>query len=135
MRGGTYNTPLIVGLGKACEVAGYSLKKNTIHYDELYSYLEENIKDFERVKIISRNSKKVSNIINIQIEELDANVYVESNKKISLSNGSACTSRIIEGSHVLKAMGFSDKEANECIRISFDKNTFDEINFNQLKTA
>lgn len=135
MRGGTYNTPLIMGLGKACELAKNNLEKSIFHYDKLYNYIDENLHDKAGVSIIPKSSNKVKNIVNIQLKGLDASVFVESNKEVSLSNGSACASRIIEGSHVLKAMGLSDQEANECIRVSFDKNTFDEINFSLLKSA
>jgi cysteine desulfurase len=36
-----------------------------------------------------------------------------------ISNGSACTSSSYTPSHVIKAMGFSDDEANEAIRLSW----------------
>jgi len=38
---------------------------------------------------------------------------------IAISNGSACTSSSYTPSHVLKAMGMNDNEANACIRISW----------------
>ncbi|WP_027385169.1 cysteine desulfurase family protein [Chryseobacterium gregarium] len=138
MRGGTYNTPLIVGLGKACDLAYSNLEINQKHSKELFEIIIEKLAILKNIKIIALNSNRVFNIINIRITGLDASFFVESNKEISVSNGSACTSRIVQGSHVLKAMGFSDSEANECIRISFDKNTTrEELNilFQQLKNV
>ena len=38
---------------------------------------------------------------------------------MAISNGSACTSSSYTPSHVIKAMGFSDDEANEAIRLSW----------------
>jgi len=38
---------------------------------------------------------------------------------IAISNGSACTSSSYTRSHVLKAMGFDDVTANECVRLSW----------------
>ena len=38
---------------------------------------------------------------------------------VAISNGSACTSSSYTPSHVIKAMGFSDDEANEAIRLSW----------------
>ena len=48
-------------------------------------------------------------------------IFISKETDFALSNGSACTSQIIESSHVLKAMGFSDKECNQTIRISINK--------------
>ncbi|MEX2411866.1 MAG: IscS subfamily cysteine desulfurase, partial [Candidatus Paceibacterota bacterium] len=49
-------------------------------------------------------------------------------KDIAFSNGSACTSAIIEPSHVLTEMGLTEEEAFSSIRISFGKfNSFNEI--------
>ena len=38
---------------------------------------------------------------------------------IAISNGSACTSSSYTPSHVLKAMGFDDVTANQCVRVSW----------------
>ena len=38
---------------------------------------------------------------------------------IAISNGSACTSSRYSPSHVLKAMGMDDDQANACVRISW----------------
>lgn len=126
MRSGTYNSPLIIGLGKACEIAKNDLHRNQLHYKMLYDYFTKKTSGFTTITEIAENALKVSNIINLRIVNTDANIFVESNKEIILSNGSACTSGIIEGSHVLKAMGLSGKQVNECIRVSFDKNTTTE---------
>lgn len=38
---------------------------------------------------------------------------------VAISNGSACTSSTYTPSHVIKAMGYNDDEANEAIRLSW----------------
>ncbi|MBD8083009.1 cysteine desulfurase family protein [Chryseobacterium caseinilyticum] len=138
MRSGTYNTPLIVGLGKACDLASSNLQINQKHSKKLFESIIEKLATLKSIEIIALNTNRVFNIINMRVTGLDASFFVESNKEINVSNGSACTSRIIEGSHVLKAMGFSDIEASECLRISFDKNTTEEelnILYQQLKNV
>ena len=42
---------------------------------------------------------------------------------ISVSSGSACSTQINRPSHVLKAIGLTDKAAEETIRISLGKDT------------
>ena len=51
---------------------------------------------------------------------LDSEALIVSLKDlVAISNGSACTSSSNKPSHVIKAMGFSDDEANEAIRLSW----------------
>ena len=71
------------------------------------------------------------NTLNICLPNFDANVFIGKNKNIAVSNGSACTSQIIESSHVLKAMGFSDAECSQTIRISINNETT-EFQINEL---
>lgn len=122
-RAGTYNTPLIIGLGKACELAKNNINNSSTHYNNLWDNVIKCIYNNDRFKIIGDINNRLFNIINIKINMLDASIFVESSNLFSVSNGSACTSRIVEGSHVLKAMGLSNDECNQCLRLSFDNNT------------
>jgi cysteine desulfurase len=117
LRAGTYNTPLIVGIGKACEI---------IHdeFDSIISNLFEKrneiINHFEDNKIGKVNFKDVDtvpHIISITLSEIDSEDYLILNsKEFSASTGSACNSNVISESHVLLAI----KEINKnIIRISF----------------
>jgi cysteine desulfurase len=45
---------------------------------------------------------------------------------VAISTGSACTSAIAEPSHVLKAMGLTNEEAEASIRVSIGKNNTQE---------
>lgn len=122
-RGGTYNTPLIIGLGKACELAKKNIYNSRIHYQAIWSSVLQYLDSNNHIKILGDLKNRLHNIINLQISGLDASIFVESSHDFAVSNGSACTSRIVEGSHVLKAMGLTDVESNQCLRISFDENT------------
>jgi cysteine desulfurase len=59
-------------------------------------------------------------VMNVAFSSLDSEALIVALKDlIAISNGSACTSSSYTPSHVLKAMGMSDDEANGCIRISW----------------
>lgn len=121
LRGGTYNTPLIVGLGKASELARIRIEDTIKNSSALNAYTREVLQNIKGVRIINKSDVSSPHIINFMVEGLDANIFIDRTTDLAITNGSACTSRIIESSHVLKAMGFSDKECQSALRISFDK--------------
>jgi cysteine desulfurase len=117
LRAGTFNTPLIVGIGKACEIINDEF--DTI-ISNLLKKRNEIVSDFEDNKIGKVNFKDVDtvpHIISISLNELDSEDYLILNsKEFSASTGSACNSNVISESHVLLAI----KEINKnIIRISF----------------
>jgi cysteine desulfurase len=77
---------------------------------------------FESLNSISMGdqSRVMPHVVNVQFPGLDSEALMVSLKDwISISNGSACTSSSYTPSHVLKAMGMTDDEANECVRFSW----------------
>jgi cysteine desulfurase len=121
LRAGTYNSPLIVGLGKACEIAKNELDNNNDIIESRSKFLIQELKNIEGAVLIGNENFRVPNIIDVMIPGLGSNIFISKTQNLALSNGSACTSQIIESSHVLKAMGFNDVECNQSIRISIDK--------------
>ena len=134
LRAGTYNTPLIVGIGKACEIAINELEENNNIIETKSKLIIQEINGLKGSIIIGNEKYRVPNIIDVIIPGLDSNIFISKTTKLALSNGSACTSQIIESSHVLKAMGLNETECNQCIRISIDK-TVTEIQINELINA
>lgn len=118
LRGGTYNTPLIVGLGKACELSLYEFKSNNTTLLKKKSELKEY---YEKNNIGVVNFKEVAtapHILSITLNDIEAEEYLMlKSKEFVASTGSACNAAIIEISHVLKALQISN--INKIIRISF----------------
>ena len=59
-------------------------------------------------------------VLNLAFPGMDSEALLVALKDIiAFSNGSACTSSSYTPSHVIKAMGFTDDEANEAVRFSW----------------
>jgi cysteine desulfurase len=123
LRAGTYNSPLIVGLGKACELAYNELENNRNTIEKTNKLLIQELKKIKGSFIIGNQNYRISNIIDIIIPRFNSDIFISKIPFLALSNGSACTSQILESSHVLKAMGFTDAECSHSLRISIDKTT------------
>lgn len=117
LRAGTYNTPLIVGLGKACEIISEELD---IHISSLLEKRNEVEKYYEDNNIGIINFKEVErapHILSITLNDMKAEDYlILKSKDFSASTGSACNSNIVVDSHVLIAL---NKKNKNIIRISF----------------
>lgn len=128
LRSGTLNVPGIVGLGSACEYANKEMEKNEKYIRNLRDYLECKLLNIESTTLNGSKEKRLYNVSNICFNGISSEALIIGLDNITVSNGSACTSALIEPSHVLKAMEKTDKDALSSIRISLGKyNTEKEI--------
>ena len=73
---------------------------------------------------------RVTNNLNIGIENIDANHVMMQMKEVAISTGSACASISSQESHVLKAIGLSKNKIHSSIRFGIGRfNTEEEINY------
>jgi len=124
LRGGTENTIGIIGFGEAAKVMMEQGLEYNNEIKSLRSLFYTSIKEkFPNIKVNGPVTGGLSGTINIQFPETD-------NKKIialldyygiCASTGSACSEGGEEASHVLKAIGLSDKDAGSSIRFSLGK--------------
>lgn len=127
MRGGTENVAGIVGMAKAVKLLGNYLSDNEWTSDVRDDFIDmlENIGcrlNGPRGKNRLPNNINVVLPYNINGETLLYSLDVDD---IQIGTGSACNSRSIEPSHVLKAIGLTDDEASKCIRITIDSDFAD----------
>ncbi|MRR18139.1 MAG: cysteine desulfurase NifS [Deltaproteobacteria bacterium] len=132
-RGGTENTPSIVGLGKACELAGKNMEKENTYVLGLRNKLErELLKRIPQSRVNGDIEKRLPNTTNISFEfvEGEAILLLMNELGICASSGSACTSGSLQPSHVLRAMGVPFTMAHGSVRFSLSiYNTEEEIDF------
>lgn len=137
LRGGTENVASIVGLGKACDLicSDFGTQRVTVSlfkrlfYENMISYLKElNFED--RINVNGASVGDVGKTLNLRVEDIDSEtlLLMLDAKGVCISAGSACHSHRSEPSRVLTAMGLSDDEARDSVRISFSStNTPAEI--------
>lgn len=131
LRGGTTNVPAVVGLSQAfCQnVEGMSAANDKI--DGLSKLFLDEISTLKGVSI-NGIQPRLPAILNLRVEGV-SNVdllYKLDLQGVCVAVGSACASASVKPSHVLLAMGLTEKEARESVRISFGKdNTEEEIRF------
>jgi cysteine desulfurase len=130
-RAGTESVPLIVGIGKAAELARLHLAERMARAQNLRDYLEEEL--FKRIPDISRNgdeARRVPHISNLNFDQVEGEGLQISLdlKGVAVSTGSACSSGSQEPSHVLTAIGLPHDNGYGSLRFSLSKdNTKAEI--------
>jgi len=130
IRSGTLNVPGIVGFGKALEIATKEMDSENKKFQEWTSKMLE---EFEKVgaKLNGHRTRRLSHNLNLYFEGVESKAIINSiSKEIAISAGSACTTQIVEPSHVLLALGLDEVEAHSSIRIGLGRfNTKKEIPF------
>lgn len=128
LRSGTLNVPGIIALAKACEIASHEITENRKTISKLRDTLEKELLKLPNTLLNGDKEKRIYNTTNICFKGQDANVMIGTMKHIAVSNGSACSSAVIEPSHVLKAMGLDDDGAFASLRFSLGKyNTIEDV--------
>ena len=127
-RSGTENIPGIVGFATAVKLAKSGYAKQI---EKLRDNLIEGILKIQNTKLNGASGeRRLCNNINVSFMNIEGEAiggYLDA-YGIASSTGSACSSHTLEPSHVLKAIGLSDMEANSSLRLSLSReNTEEEI--------
>ncbi len=120
-RGGTENTPGIVGLGKACELAGQRIEEENTRVRQLRDRLESEIVNrVSHIRVNGGKANRLPNTTNISFEFIEGEsiLLLMDEYGICASSGSACTSGSLQPSHVLRAMGIPFTMAHGSVRFS-----------------
>ncbi len=123
-RAGTENVAGIVGIGKALELATENIVEYNKHLKKLRDYYVSEIKEkVPYIKINGSMEKRLSGNSNISFTGVDGSRLLEEldQKGICASSGSACSSGLLNPSHVLLAIGVPNNLARSSLRITFGK--------------
>ena len=127
LRGGTYNTPAIVGMAKAIELGIQNLHAERGRLSNLRNQLAEGLSLIQEVTINGKKSDRLPNTLNISFDYVDGQQLLTAlSRNLAVSNGSACNSAAINPSHVLTAMGIGSSLAFSTLRFSLGKYTTEE---------
>lgn len=119
LRPGTLPVALVAALGTAAEIAVRDQAKRVARCREIREQALAALGSLNP-RLSGDSALVMDHVLNLAIPGLDSEALMLALKDlIAISNGSACTSSSYTPSHVLKAMGMTDDEANECVRISW----------------
>ncbi len=121
MRSGTLATHQMVGMGEAFMIAHRELQEEQKRMCTLRDYFLTEIAKNKSITLNNNFDHVVPSIINLRFSIITAEAFMKSNPELAISSGSACQSKGIEPSYVLRAMGLSVDEAKNSVRISFGR--------------
>ena len=132
-RASTENVAGIIGFGKACELAAQHMEEESIHLASLRDKLIRGLLGkIEFTRLNGHPTKRLPGNVNVSIKyvEGESMLLKLDGKGICASSGSACTSSILEPSHVLTAMGIPPDVAHSSLRFTLGReNTEYDVNY------
>ena len=121
LRAGTENVPGIVGLGKAITLAVENLEKNADKMARIRDRLIQGIlSEVPDAALNGSMEERLPNNCSIRFDGIDGEALLLrlDLEGIAASAGSACTAGSREVSHVLKAIGLTEREAKSSLRLT-----------------
>ncbi len=132
LRSGTENVPGIVGFGKATELAKKAMKDEANREKKLQDKLIENLLKIPGSRLNGSRNQRIYNNVNMSFEGVEGEALLLrlDEKGIAVSTGSACSSKSLEPSPVLTAIGLKPEQAHGSLRITLGKdNTEQDIDY------
>jgi len=128
IRSGTLNVPGIVGFAKAIEIAQKEMEQENAKFKKWMGLMLAKLSE-AGAKLNGHPEKRLAHNLNVRFDGIESKAIINSvSKKIAISAGSACTTQVVEPSHVLLALGLSEDQTHSSIRVGCGRfNTEEEI--------
>jgi cysteine desulfurase len=124
LRSGTLSPALCVGFGAAATLASERREADHAHVEQLWSAAVPELGGDWTIN--GSEAHRYHGNLNIRCDGIDAARLISDLRDMAFSLGSACASGSGRPSHVLRALGLSDREARSSIRLGFGRYTTEE---------
>ncbi len=133
LRSGTENIPAIVGMGKAADTAKAEMKKESERLIGLRDRLIKGVLESVPASFVNGHlTKRLPNNANLRFSYIEGESLILSldMQGIACSSGSACTSKTLEPSHVLLAIGLKHEDAHGSLLFTLGRqNTEEDVDY------
>jgi len=136
LRSGTVPTPLVVGLGAACDLANREMEYDHQHVKRLSDMLVQGLTSQLQNVVRNGGENVYPGCVNLSFHCVEGESMLMAMKDVALSSGSACTSASLEPSYVLRALGAEEDMAHSSIRFGIGRFTSeDEVRYTVERTV
>jgi len=129
LRSGTENIPGIVGMGKAVEIAHKEMESEGKRLTALRDKLITGVLDKIEYSFLNGHpTERLPNNANLRFSYIEGESLILGLDMygVQVSSGSACTSKTLEPSHVLLAIGLAHEEAHGSLVFTLGKQNLEE---------
>lgn len=129
LRSGTENIPGIVGMGKAAEIAQNEMESEGKRLTALRDKLIKGVLDKIEYSFLNGHpTERLPNNANLRFSYIEGESLILGLDMygVQVSSGSACTSKTLEPSHVLLAIGLAHEEAHGSLVFTLGKQNLEE---------
>ena len=123
IRSGTLNVPGIVGFATAVDIAIKEMDMKNVQFKLFIKLMQQRLEAVGGV-LNGHPDKRLAHNLNMRFDGIESKAIINSvSKKVAISAGSACTTQVVEPSHVLLAIGLNEEQSHQSIRIGFGRFT------------
>lgn len=126
LRSGTLAVPLIVGIGKAAEIAKEEMWIDKERISKLSDKMIDSILKIDKTYLNGDRLNRWPGCLNFSFAGIEGESLMMAINNVALSSGSACSSSDLEPSYVIEAIGTSPEMAHSSIRVGIGRFTTEE---------
>lgn len=126
LRSGTLAVPLIVGIGKAAELAKNEMQFDRKRITKLANKMINSLLRLDKVYLNGDRNNRWPGCLNFSFAGIEGESLMMAINNVALSSGSACSSSDLEPSYVIEAIGIKPEMAHSSIRVGIGRFTTEE---------